>query len=194
MNPFGVAPPGMPYQERPLRDDEVDSQASSSEDEDEIAMPSGPPPPPDGEEFVTSDDEITLPDGAPPGQDPVPPSLPASNITPPVRPFLPPMTSTAPYHPASMASSDSRHSQVTFEAATVSAEPELRDFKKEATAFVPSSLKRKRPTEPRSESSRLNAAPTLTAEDTKADVTPARPDLLSTLRSQFGPPPDKSNM
>ena len=70
-------------------------------------------------------------------------------------------------------------------AAVVSAEPELRDFKKEATAFVPTTLKRKRGGG--ATSSKVNAAPSV---DSATDLEPAaapRPDLLGTLRSQLGP-------
>ncbi|EGO30770.1 hypothetical protein SERLADRAFT_432395 [Serpula lacrymans var. lacrymans S7.9] len=48
-------------------------------------------------------------------------------------------------------------------AATVSAAPQLRDFRKEATAFVPASLKRKKPTAAGpTASSNINAAPSMT--------------------------------
>ena len=74
-------------------------------------------------------------------------------------------------------------------AATISAEPQLRDLKKEATAFVPPTLKRKRPTAPGASSAKINAAPTLTDDQDATEPTLARPDLLSTLRDQFGAPP-----
>ncbi|KAG6851335.1 hypothetical protein H0H93_005733 [Arthromyces matolae] len=74
-------------------------------------------------------------------------------------------------------------------AATVSAEPQLRDFKKEATAFVPTALKRKKPAT--ASSSRVNAAPS--AEDeTPEHSGPSRPDLVSTLMNKFGAPPSAS--
>ncbi|KAF8973497.1 hypothetical protein BDZ97DRAFT_1775475 [Flammula alnicola] len=65
MNPFGVAPPGMPYVERPLRPDEIDSDAEM-EDEDGIPLPPGLPP---GTEEVHSDDDISMPEGPPPGRE-----------------------------------------------------------------------------------------------------------------------------
>ena len=75
--------------------------------------------------------------------------------------------------------------------AVISAEPELRDFKKESTAFVPAALKRKRA----GGGSKVNAAPTVgPAEDHDGDAGPApaaRPDLLSTLQDKFGAPPAK---
>ncbi|KAI0718855.1 hypothetical protein C8T65DRAFT_569965 [Cerioporus squamosus] len=75
--------------------------------------------------------------------------------------------------------------------AVISAEPELRDFKKEATAFVPAALKRKKP----GAGSRVNAAPTVGASDGDVDdaeaAPAARPDLLTTLQGKIGAPPAK---
>ena len=68
-------------------------------------------------------------------------------------------------------------------AATVSAKPQLRDFKKEATAFVPASLKRKKTG---ASSSTVNAAPE-TGETDSDPSRPARPDLVSALKDRFGP-------
>ena len=74
--------------------------------------------------------------------------------------------------------------------AVISAEPELRDFKKEATAFVPAALKRKK-----AGASKVNAAPTVgpaEGNDEESEGTQqARPDLLSTLQNTFGAPPPK---
>ncbi|KAG2755417.1 hypothetical protein P692DRAFT_20844310 [Suillus brevipes Sb2] len=73
--------------------------------------------------------------------------------------------------------------------ATVSAAPQLRDFKKEATAFVPTSLKRKRPAAGMA-SSKVNAAPSLGAGSESSEPAPAsRPDLVSSLMDKFGPVP-----
>lgn len=74
-------------------------------------------------------------------------------------------------------------------AATISAEPQLRDLKKEATAFVPTALKRKRPAAPGAASAKINAAPALTDEQDATEPTLVRPDLLTALRDQFGAPP-----
>jgi hypothetical protein len=77
-------------------------------------------------------------------------------------------------------------------AATVFAAPQLRDFKKEATAFVPAALKRKKPGASGSATARVDAAPSLGPDtDTNNSETtiPARPDLLSTLKDRFGPVP-----
>ncbi|KAF8640976.1 hypothetical protein AX17_000622 [Amanita inopinata Kibby_2008] len=73
----------------------------------------------------------------------------------------------------------------TVSTATVSAEPQLRDFKKEATAFVPASLKRKRAT---TSTTKINAAPAVGGPegDETEENHPARPDLVSTLRGQLG--------
>ncbi|KAI8981236.1 WW domain binding protein 11-domain-containing protein [Trametes punicea] len=76
--------------------------------------------------------------------------------------------------------------------AVISAEPELRDFKKEATAFVPAALKRKKPGPA---ASKVNAAPIVSPADGQSEETEAapaaRPDLLSTLQDKFGAPPPK---
>lgn len=71
-------------------------------------------------------------------------------------------------------------------AAVVVAEPELRDLKKESTAFVPSTLKRKRAAAGTASGTKVNAAPSV---DAAADSEPAaapRPDLMHTLKAQFG--------
>ncbi|KAM5531898.1 hypothetical protein V8D89_014452 [Ganoderma adspersum] len=79
--------------------------------------------------------------------------------------------------------------------AVISAEPELRDFKKESTAFVPAALKRKRGG---GAGSKVNAAPTVgSAEDSDGEGEPApvaRPDLLSTLQDKFGAPQKKAKV
>ena len=79
--------------------------------------------------------------------------------------------------------------------AIVSAEPQLRDLKKEATAFVPTSLKRKKaPGLP--SSSKVNAAPSVNV-GSEAVSPQARPDLVGVLKSQLGtvtPPPSNSQV
>ncbi|KAJ7597379.1 mRNA biogenesis factor-domain-containing protein [Mycena floridula] len=237
MNPFGVAPPGMPYLERPLRADEVDSEEEldAGDDDDDVALPEGPPP--DSGEPVDSDDEIPMPAGPPPGHmpplPPLPPfpgqasgfSLPPPPPPPGFPPFPPPMAGNFPgympmpvpppgffnqHHPASMMQepmlsipqqsfparvppppSNGPRPPVDMSAATVFAAPQLRDLKKEATAFVPSALKRKKPGNTTSTSSaRITGAPELSVADDEAESsTAARPDLLGRLRDQFGPTP-----
>ncbi|KAH0838118.1 hypothetical protein J3R83DRAFT_6364 [Lanmaoa asiatica] len=73
---------------------------------------------------------------------------------------------------------------VVHTGATISAEPELRDLKKEATAFVPASLKRKRASGVPS-SSKVNAAPSVNV-GLEATSPQARPDLVGVLKSQLG--------
>lgn len=68
-------------------------------------------------------------------------------------------------------------------AATIEAAPELRDFKKEATAFVPAALKRKKAVA--GASSKINAAPKAESEEPEAPAA-ARPDLMSTLKQNLG--------
>jgi len=100
-------------------------------------------------------------------------------------PSLPPKpmsnTSTPPQPQAS---------ETELAAATVFAAPQLRDFKKEATAFVPTTVKRKKAAAASTPSSGVNAAPSLgeLANDAEKNVD-TRPDLLSTLKNQFGPSP-----
>ena len=75
--------------------------------------------------------------------------------------------------------------------ATISAEPELRDLKKESTAFMPTSVKRRKvPT-----TQKVNAAPSVVTEE--AEPAAPRPDLLGTLQGHLGhtssePPPKKT--
>ena len=66
--------------------------------------------------------------------------------------------------------------------ATISAEPELRDLKKESTAFMPTSVKRKKA----AATPKVNAAPFVGTTDGVEPAAP-RPDLLSALQGQFGP-------
>lgn len=66
----------------------------------------------------------------------------------------------------------------------------MRDFKKEATSFVPSALKRKKAGT--GTASKVDAAPSVgPSESDDKDAVPvaARPDLLSTLRTQLGAMP-----
>ncbi|KAF8167480.1 hypothetical protein B0H34DRAFT_682014 [Crassisporium funariophilum] len=349
MNPYGVAPPGMQYEERALLPGEIDSDEEMDDDEDDIPLPPGLPP---GSEEVNDDDDIPMPDDPLPGQEemqaplpplppfppyppmqtmsytsmpPPPPGFPSNmgfplppppppagfsmgssslppppppppgfplapsssmlpppphgqhwptslpppppgwngNFPPPPPPpgypgypstnfppfppnafsppppkFLPhrqqsnsamqdPLSSVpyqtfqahrasqlAPPHPSlppipgqSTASSSSKPtpnpslpakptSAAEMAAATVFAAPQLRDFKKEATSFVPTAVKRKRPagSDP-STSTKLNAAPSLGSaapsvdDNIEAEAGPARPDLVSALKMQFGPVP-----
>lgn len=68
------------------------------------------------------------------------------------------------------------------------AAPQLRDLKKEATAFVPTAVKRKKAAP---EAPKFNAAPDVgsSSSDSNAEVGPARPDLLGALKNQFGSKP-----
>ena len=102
---------------------------------------------------------------------------PNRNIPPPSpHPSLP----LKPSQPARTASA------VELAAATVSAAPELRDFRREATAFMPSSLKRKKAGGATAGSSRVNAAPSLGPGSGDSQTDPPKPDLLSALKDQFG--------
>ncbi|KAI6135497.1 WW domain binding protein 11-domain-containing protein [Pisolithus thermaeus] len=284
MNPYGVPPPGMPYIERPLREDEV---ASDEGTDDDIVMPAGPPPGSNVENSDgDSDDDIPMPEGLPPSVlqkqsstlPPPPPPLPTfvPTLQPPPPPPLPSFTSPLPagfvpppppppgfagnFHPPypagihgtfplppgptpplapppgffprhsatmhdSFSSISHRPDQVQHtngaaagrsslppkpsttpvptslaaraasSSATISAGPQLRDLKKEATAFVPSSLKRKKASGSPAAVPRINAAPSVGREGSESQEPPpaTRPDLVSTLRDQLGaaPPPVK---
>lgn len=77
-------------------------------------------------------------------------------------------------------------------AATITAEPELRDFKKESTAFVPAALKRKRAAAASSTGGgRINAAPSVAPEAGETEegtsVATPRPDLMDALKQKLGP-------
>ncbi|KAG8219613.1 WW domain binding protein 11-domain-containing protein [Butyriboletus roseoflavus] len=281
MNPYGVPPPGMPYIERPLTADEVDSGEDVG-DED-IVMPEGPPPgaglddPESG-----SDDDIPMPEGPPPSNvpsssrtldlfrngtevmsradqndqappsaipPPFPPPLPQIPLTtpsfilpppppppsfygdvyttppgiipppPPPPGFFPrriqsaaviqdPLSSIPhqtyqahrarqlpPGHPSlpQKPSSDALgtiSARAAHAGAIITAEPELRDLKKEATAFVPTSLKRKKPLGVPS-SAKINAAPSVNV-GLEATSPQARPDLVGVLKSQLGSAPPSS--
>ncbi|KAF9511176.1 hypothetical protein BS47DRAFT_1373138 [Hydnum rufescens UP504] len=68
-----------------------------------------------------------------------------------------------------------------FNQATISAEPELRDLKRESTAFVPTAVKRRKT----GTVQRVNAAPAAGPDDATAEqptVGPERPDLMAALR------------
>jgi len=271
MNPFGVPPPGMPYVERALRPDEIDSdQERVNDSDDDIAMPEGPPPGSalgENDELVESDEDIPMPDGPPPGEGedsvtqqraiPSMPPMPPGHIPPPpsaasagslplttsllppppgmplpppppgfaVSSFLPPPPPGFSQFPPPPPGFFPRKSQSagaiqdplssiphqTFQAhraariqphpslppkpstqgvsaeATVSAAPELRNFKKEATAFVPAALRKKK--EAASTSSKINAAPSVGAMEELGPEAAPRPDLMSTLKNQFGATP-----
>jgi hypothetical protein len=132
--------------------------------------PNLPPPPPHP---TNSRDRPHNPRyrGPPPGvYDPmalffpqVPPPLPPQSTSrfPPPPPHLPPRPSAAPPPPLP-----------TNTTAVISAEPELRDFKKEATSFVPRQAKKIA-----KGNSRVNATPD-TGDSTPAE---ARPDLMKSL-------------
>ncbi|EPQ60302.1 hypothetical protein GLOTRDRAFT_102107 [Gloeophyllum trabeum ATCC 11539] len=77
-------------------------------------------------------------------------------------------------------------SQEVTAAATITAAPELRDFKKESTAFVPTALKRKKVGAGTSTATagKINAAPSVSGGE--AEAGPARPDLMTALRGTLG--------
>ncbi|CUA67462.1 hypothetical protein RSOLAG22IIIB_03111 [Rhizoctonia solani] len=76
----------------------------------------------------------------------------------------------------------------TTASATISAEPELRDLKKEATAFVPTSMRRATKKGPQTNPTsglQINAAPNEDGDHSGPSAEP-RHDLMSVLGSQLG--------
>ena len=73
-------------------------------------------------------------------------------------------------------------------AATVSAGPQLRDLKKEATAFIPTALRKKGAGTASRPAPKVNAAPSIGPDTSSSEpmVGLERPDLLGTLKHQFG--------
>lgn len=151
-------------------------------------FPAPPPPPPPG-----------FPGVAPPpgGYTPAPVGL-FNSLPPPPPGFFPrhgatPIAQTSGSRPsAGHATQAPLPAAPTAPTATVSAEAQLRDFKKESTAFVPTSLQRRRAAPGGAGSGRgagnANSAPALDGENhgQARDAAPARPDLVSTLKGQFG--------
>ncbi|KAI0273997.1 WW domain binding protein 11-domain-containing protein [Russula aff. rugulosa BPL654] len=203
-------PPGMSK-----NDEEVDT-------DDDIPMPDGPPPgsttsissqplipPPPPPGFPPDIAGMPPP---PPGfpNVPFPPPPPGFPAPPPLPPpgFPGPPTSTAGLLPTARSHTDrsnfgisppvSHATQAPLPAApapstaTVSAEAQLRDFKKESTVFMPTSLQRRRAAPGGAGSGRgagnINSAPALDGEShgQARDAAPARPDLVGTLKGQFG--------
>jgi hypothetical protein len=73
-------------------------------------------------------------------------------------------------------------------AATIFAAPELRDLKKEATAFIPSALTRKKAGSSKTSLPKHNSAPEMAgSESSEPTVELVRPDIVSVLKEQFGP-------
>ncbi|KAG5716469.1 Protein saf1 [Termitomyces sp. T112] len=160
------------------------------------SMPFGFPPPPPPPGFPSGSHFPPYMPPPPPGffprknqpsiQEPSDQSIALLHPSPPAKPTLEAHTSL----PSRL---NSEKLTAELASATVSAEPQLRDLKKEATAFVPTALKRRKPGVSAS-SSRVNAAPGMEGDSNQEPVGPARPDLLSTLQSKFGlaPPPAPS--
>ncbi|VDB84194.1 unnamed protein product [Peniophora sp. CBMAI 1063] len=69
--------------------------------------------------------------------------------------------------------------------AVISAEPELRDFKKESTAFVPAAIRKKKASAV-AKGGAVNAAPGVEAVEGGEVLQAKGPDLMSSLRGQLG--------
>ncbi|KAF9011069.1 WW domain binding protein 11-domain-containing protein [Cyathus striatus] len=177
--------------------------------DEDIPLPPGLPP---GSELVGNDDDIAMPDGPPPDDDDDEGPPPFLRIFTPSRDRLVPLPpppglmvplSSVPHQTYQAHRADKIRSTLPHNSslppkpvaaaqlanATVSAAPELRDFKKEATAFVPTAIKRKKA--PGAGSSRVDAAPSVGPVDGEEEphVATARPDLVGLLKQQFGSAP-----
>jgi hypothetical protein len=189
--PLSVGFPGLPPPPPPPPGGPLPSSRLPNAYGAQITSPYGIPPPPF---FANQPIQQVLPPPPPgffprgtPMQDPLS-ALPHQTVTAHRSAGLPqrPSGSTMPSHPSlpakpapppppTIGSADAA-------AATISAEPELRDFKKEATAFVPASMRRRKGATAESSSGpKVDAAPGAGT----ANAAP-RPDLLSTLQNQLG--------
>ncbi|KAG8883127.1 hypothetical protein FRB98_003301 [Tulasnella sp. 332] len=116
-----------------------------------------------------------------------------SSVLPPLPPGMNHPLPAPPISNTSVSSSTSvqpRPSPVTTTTATISAEPQLRDLKKESTAFVPAALKRKKPPpasagggsdDPSSKKIKVNAAAAV--GEVQEAVVGVKPNLMTALRS-----------
>ncbi|KAI0688144.1 WW domain binding protein 11-domain-containing protein [Cytidiella melzeri] len=176
-------------------------------------LPMGVPPPPPPPGFIHNKPPAFFPPPPPPGfpgfAGAYPPPPPFPTMPPPPPGFFPRKTQSSSSMQDPLSSVPHQTYQVhrasrlqphpslppkpstpeVLVAATVSAEPELRDLKKESTSFVPAALRKKN--EAAGAASRVNAAPTVdsNAEDPLGSAVAPRPDLMSTLKSQFGSTP-----
>ncbi|WFC94842.1 hypothetical protein MBRA1_001479 [Malassezia brasiliensis] len=170
-NPYGAPPPGMPYKERctcapdtaptpdPYAVNEAPSKtalsakdtAPAAEDsDDDIALPTAPRPPSDDD----SDDDIVMPAGPPPPEARVAPPMPivqpriaAPRAQPetvaPVRYEAPPLTRKQSDAEPADSEGDAPPSDLAGGETTLSAAPQLRAFQHDATAFVPTSVRKR---------------------------------------------------
>ncbi|WFD32403.1 hypothetical protein MSPP1_003449 [Malassezia sp. CBS 17886] len=164
-NPYGAPPPGMPYKERSPTPVDLEyppikrarppaTESGASSDDDEIALPGGAPPPRQStaDPKDGSDDDIVMPTGPPPPgarrapavRTPIPNAASAARRGAPVPPHPHTAQLPTPVHPLPAMPPPRPPMQAPRPAsAVITAEPELRDFKKEATSFIPTSIKRK---------------------------------------------------
>ncbi|WFD18855.1 hypothetical protein MCAP1_001067 [Malassezia caprae] len=149
-NPYGAPPPGLPYKER-----------EPSPDAYHVAKKPRPAPPKEED----SDDDIVMPAGPPPLRRTARPAAPRTkrDRTAAVSTVAAPVTYTQPstYDPATEpvfdpdeqapAATDPEPEPEMEEAqpTVLSAAPEMRDFKKETTAFVPASVRQRQRREAR---------------------------------------------
>lgn len=170
-NPYGAPPPGMPYKERctcvsdpaPTPDPYAVSDApaktappakseapAADDSDDDIALPTAPRPPSDDD----SDDDIVMPAGPPPPEARVAPPMPV--VQPRIAaPRAQPETVAPVRYEAPAPARKHSHADDADEAGnapppdlaggatTLSAAPQLRAFQHDATAFVPTSVRKR---------------------------------------------------
>ena len=174
------------------------------------------PPPPPGFSAVPPPPPPGFPGPPPPGFPPPPPGFapPPPGFAPPPGGFTPapaglfnslpppppgffsrhgsaPIAQNSGYRTSSQVSRPPPPAAPVASTATVSAEAQLRDLKKESTAFVPASLQRRRAVPAgggAGKGTSINSAPALDGEShgEGRSAAPARPDLVNTLKGQFG--------
>ena len=160
-----------------------------------------PLPPPGFPSIPLLPPGLTVPQYPTPGLPPLPPGFPTppapyNNVPIPMPPpppgFFPrkwgqdtlSRMPTLQGHPLLPPKPGSVEAEVVSASATISAEPELRDLRKESTGFMPTSVKRKKA----AATPKVNAAPFVGTTDGAEPVVP-QPDLPSALQGQFGPAP-----
>ena len=149
-NPYGAAPPGMPYREHgdetPAVERDAKQVAVSQDDEESdassiayVPFPPGTPPPVDGDDSDQSNDEVDDNDEKEVATSEVQERATTSAIA-----HVPLETAGKEVAQGSTQSSETQPARSAPPRVTYGAEPQIRDLKKEAASFIPSTLKRAR--------------------------------------------------
>lgn len=150
-NPYGAPPPGLPYKERGTSKPLIQEPSP-----DAYHVAKKPRPAPTKED--DSDDDIVMPAGPPPPRrSGRPAAVRTSDCTAHVETVAAPVTYTQPstydpatepvFEPDEQESTADDHELASIrdesQPTVLSAAPEMRDFQKETTAFVPASVRRR---------------------------------------------------